>query len=185
MFQNSTWRVMNNPTSRFMAESIRRSIYPFEHYSYSAYSASGPRTSRGAFGENFTTEGLLESRIQIGERLSAGSCEFVVTQPRMPASSSGFDSIAPTWLSDLKSKRSGFYVAVVREGDVAAGDPIESIDRPEEQPDNCGHRGSLHGGFPRPGSSGRAADLPALPEGWKEHFRQRLAAQASSVPPTT
>ena len=59
-------------------------VYPSEHYSYWRSRLGDSDLPWGAFGENFTTEGLLENQVQIGARLSAGSAEFVVTQPRTP-----------------------------------------------------------------------------------------------------
>src|SRR5207249_2315365 len=59
-------------------------IYPAEHYAFWRAELPGADLSWGAFGENFTTDGLLESTINIGDTLRIGSAEFVVTQPRMP-----------------------------------------------------------------------------------------------------
>jgi MOSC domain-containing protein YiiM len=84
------------------------------------------------FGENFRPEGLLEHEIQIGDQLRIGSAKFIVTQPRMPRYKLDvrFDrsDIAKRF---LHSKRTGFYLAVVREGEVAAGDLIEFTTRPQ------------------------------------------------------
>src|SRR5262245_43940438 len=59
-------------------------VYPSEHYTYWRSTLQGVRLPWGAFGENFTTEGLLEDRVCIGDRIQIGSAQFVVTQPRMP-----------------------------------------------------------------------------------------------------
>src|SRR6266571_7761773 len=58
--------------------------YPSEHYSYWRNTLPDLDLPWGAFGENFTTEGLLEENVRIGDRLQVGSAEFIVTQPRMP-----------------------------------------------------------------------------------------------------
>ncbi len=58
--------------------------YPIEHYSYWQTELPGTGLSYGAFGENFTVEGLHEDTVHIGDRLSVGSAELIVTQPRMP-----------------------------------------------------------------------------------------------------
>src|SRR5262245_59035547 len=58
--------------------------YPSEHYTYWRGQLGDPNLSWGAFGENFTTEGLLEEQVHIGDRFRVGSAEFIVTQPRMP-----------------------------------------------------------------------------------------------------
>src|SRR6266567_5233550 len=57
--------------------------YPSEHYDYWRTELPGVDLAWGVFGENFTTKGLLEDAVHIGDRLRAGSAEFVVTQPRM------------------------------------------------------------------------------------------------------
>jgi MOSC domain-containing protein YiiM len=150
-------------------------VYPFEHYSYWRSQLPDFDLPWGAFGENFTTEGLLEAKVRIGERLGAGSAEFIVTQPRMPCFKLGIRFDRPDMVKRfLQSKRTGFYLAVLREGHVAAGDPIESIDRQENGLTiadivNLYTVDSRNQELLR-----RAAELPALPEGWKEHFRQRL-----------
>ena len=86
----------------------------------------------GAFGENFTTEGLLEPDIRIGDRIRVGSAEFLVTQPRMPCFKLGVrfgrDDMVKRF---LRSGRPGFYLAVVREGEVARGNSLEFVGRDE------------------------------------------------------
>ena len=85
----------------------------------------------GAFGENFTTEGLLESKVMIGDRLRIGSAEFEITQPRLPCYKLGIrfgrDDMIKRF---LRSRRTGFYLAVRREGEVGAGDSIVIESRP-------------------------------------------------------
>src|SRR5262245_6095007 len=58
--------------------------YPSEHYVYWRRELPGFALPWGAFGENFTTEGVFEDHLNIGDRLRVGTTEFVVTQPRMP-----------------------------------------------------------------------------------------------------
>ena len=98
-------------------------VYPSEHYSY--WREHLGDLAPGAFGENFTTEGLLEETVRIGDRLRIGSAEFVVTQPRMPCYKlqvrfGRLDMVRRF----LRSGRSGFYLAVAREGEVETGDEI-------------------------------------------------------------
>ena len=99
--------------------------YPAEHYPFWREQLGLPDLAPGAFGENFTTEGLLETRVRIGDRLRIGTAEFVVTQPRMPCFRlqirfGRLDMVRRF----LRSGRSGFYLAVTREGEVTAGDEI-------------------------------------------------------------
>jgi MOSC domain-containing protein YiiM len=104
-------------------------VYPSEHYDY--WKAQLPEVDFpfGAFGENLTTEGLLEDRVAIGDRLQCGSAEFMITQPRQPCYKLGvrFDRLDMVKRFH-RSGRSGFYLAVVREGMIEAGDPISLIE---------------------------------------------------------
>jgi MOSC domain-containing protein YiiM len=150
-------------------------VYPREHYERWARELPGQQLPWGAFGENLTTEGLLETDVRIGDRLRIGSAEFVVTQPRMPCFKLGIrfgrDDMVKRF---LRSGRSGFYLSVLREGDVAAGQPIELAGR-DDHGVTVADIASL---YARDMENGdllrRALAVPALPESWKEYFRERL-----------
>lgn len=104
--------------------------YPSEHYAFWREELPGMELSWGAFGENFTTEGLIESSVCIGDRLRVGSAELVVTQPRMPCFKLGIRFGRADMVKHfLCSERTGFYLAVVHKGEVEAGDPVEWIAR--------------------------------------------------------
>ena len=150
-------------------------VYPREHYSYWRIQLPEVELPWGGFGENFTTEGLLEDQVQIGDRLRTGSAEFIVTQPRMPCFKLGIRFDRPDIVKGfLRSKRTGFYLAVLREGEVAGGDPIEVTDRQESGVTiadlvNLYTLDSENQELLR-----RATELPSLPDGWKDFFRKRL-----------
>ena len=84
----------------------------------------------GMFGENFTTEGLAEQGLHIGDRLSVGTAIVMVRQPRLPCYklASKFQR-ADILQRFLESGRSGFYFSVEREGIVAPGDSLEFLSR--------------------------------------------------------
>jgi MOSC domain-containing protein YiiM len=104
--------------------------YPSEHYSFWKERLADVELPWGAFGENLTTEGILEYDVHVGDRLRIGSAEFVVTQPRMPCFKLGIRLGRPDMIKQfLDSRRSGFYLSIAREGDVAAGDTIAVIAR--------------------------------------------------------
>ncbi len=130
----------------------------------------------GAFGENLTTEGLLETDVSIGDRIQVGSAEFSVTQPRQPCFKLGIrfgrDDMIKRFLA---SGRSGFYVAVLREGDVAKGDRIAFTQRADDSLTVSAIMALRVGDSVQQDVLKRAALLPALPEGWKDHFRKRLS----------
>jgi MOSC domain-containing protein YiiM len=91
--------------------------YPCEHYVYWRDELRDMDLPWGAFGENFTTQGLLEEGVHIGDRLRVGSAEFIVTQPRMPCFKLGIRFGHPDMVKRfLRSGRTGFYLAVLREG---------------------------------------------------------------------
>jgi MOSC domain-containing protein YiiM len=104
--------------------------YPSEHYPYWREQLDRPDLTWGNFGENLTIEGLLEDAVHLGDRLRIGSAELVVTQPRLPCFKLGIRLSRPDVVkSFMASRRSGFYLAVASEGDIAADDAIEIVAR--------------------------------------------------------
>jgi MOSC domain-containing protein YiiM len=154
--------------------------YPIEHYA--PWQAElGRELPFGMFGENFTTDGLDEDSVHIGDRFSIGTAHVVVTQPRLPCYKLGIrfedDGMIKRFLA---SGRTGFYVAVEHEGDVGAGDAIALAGR---DPDGVRVADITRLYVRKTFSEAdvatirRALRVAALPESWKAHFQQRLAAQ--------
>jgi len=152
--------------------------YPSEHYpAWNAELPELPDFARtwGAFGENFTTEGLLETDVSVGDRYRVGSAVVRVTTPRLPcyklAAKFQRDDIIERF---VRSGRCGFYFAVVEEGEVGASDEFELLGREDptltiaevnrlyttKSPDRETLQRSLH--------------VKILPESWRERFRARL-----------
>jgi MOSC domain-containing protein YiiM len=101
-------------------------IYPFEHYPH--FRVGRPQISAGFFGENFTTEGLLETTARVGDVLRVGSAVIQVTKPRAPCFKMGLKAGSPAFVKELlESRRLGFYARVLEEGDVGEGDAILRI----------------------------------------------------------
>ena len=150
-------------------------LYPGEHYSYWRTQLPGVDLPWGAFGENFSSEGILEDQIKVGDRLRIGSAEFVVTQPRMPCFKLGIRFDRRDMVKRfLESKRTGFYLAVLREGEVESGDAIEFTEKQESgvtitEIVNLYTTDAHNQELLR-----RATELPALPQSWKDYFRKRL-----------
>ena len=146
--------------------------YPSEHYEYWRRELSTD-LAWGAFGENFTTEGVLEPDIRIGDRIRVGSAEFLVTQPRMPCFKLGVrfgrDDMMKLF---LRSGRSGFYLAVVREGEVARGEPLEFVERDEHRVTVADIASLYTRDRDNQDLLRRAVDVPALPDSWKEYLRK-------------
>jgi MOSC domain-containing protein YiiM len=104
--------------------------YPSEHYVFWRDQLLGDDLPWGMFGENFTTEGLSENELHIGDRLQIGTATVMVRQPRIPcyklAAKFQRDDILQRF---LESGRSGFYFSVEQEGTVAAGDAFKLLSR--------------------------------------------------------
>jgi MOSC domain-containing protein YiiM len=153
--------------------------YPIAHYEYWKKELPGRDLPLAIFGENFTTDGLLENSVHLGDTFSVGSVEVVVTQPRLPCYKLGIrfdsDDMVKRFLS---SGRSGFYLAVTREGEVGAGDEIKPISRdPNAVPVSEITRLYVAKRFSNEdvASLRRALLVSALPASWKDYFRDRLA----------
>jgi MOSC domain-containing protein YiiM len=103
-------------------------VYPSEHYAFWRAELPGVDLPWGAFGENLTTEGLLEEAVATGDSLRIGSAEFVVTQPRTPCYKLAIRLQRADMIKRfLNSGRSGFYLSVSTEGSLAAGDSIALV----------------------------------------------------------
>jgi MOSC domain-containing protein YiiM len=103
-------------------------VYPSEHYPYFRELLKRPDLSAGFFGENFTTEGLLEDEVRPGDVLRVGTAVVQVTDPRSPCFKLAARAGSPAFVGAfLNSRRLGFYLSVVEEGEVGAGDPIRLI----------------------------------------------------------
>jgi len=159
--------------------------YPVEHYGYWRAQLPGRALTMGNFGENFTVEGFSENSVYIGDKFSVGSAEVMVTQPRLPCFKLGIrfdmDDMVKRFLA---SGLSGFYLSVIREGEVAAGDEIQVLSRdPQKVAVSDITRLYIEKRF----SSAdvdllhRALTVEALPESWKEYFRERLENAGASV----
>jgi len=108
--------------------------YPSEHYSYWQYELKRD-LPWGMFGENLTTVGLLEDSVRLGDRFRVGSVELEVTQPRFPCYKLGIKFGSMEMIKRFQaSGRSGFYLSVSGEGDIAKGDSINIVESDIEKP---------------------------------------------------
>jgi MOSC domain-containing protein YiiM len=149
--------------------------YPSEHYEFWREEIPGADLRWGSFGENLTTQGVLEEEVRIGDRLRIGSAEFIVTQPRMPCFKLGIRFGRPDIVKRfLRSGRSGFYLAVLEEGQIAAGGLIEVLTRDEHGVTVADIVNLYQADATNQELLRKASDLPALPPDWRDHFRKRL-----------
>lgn len=150
-------------------------VYPAEHYDYWRAELPGKPLPFGMFGENLTTEGLLEASVHIGDRLRIGTAEFQVTSPRVPCykleAKFERDDMIKRFLA---ARRSGFYLAVLEEGEVKAGDVIEVIERGADSVTVSDVAWLYTDGNGDIEGLRRAAQASALPENWRANFRKRV-----------
>lgn len=149
--------------------------YPVEHYDYWRAALSDINLTWGMFGENFTTEGLLEDQVYIGERFQIGTAEIQVTEPRLPCYKLGIRFGRTEMVKRfLASGRTGFYFAVLKPGVVEAGQGFERTHRPAHgitiadlvrvlafDPDDLV-------------TMQRIVQIEDLSDGWRNHFHQKL-----------
>src|SRR5205085_567478 len=135
--------------------------------------------SWGNFGENLTTEGLLETSLNIGDRLRVGSAVLMVTQPRMPCYKLALRFARDDMIQRfLTSGRSGFYFSVVQAGEVSAGSEIEILSRDPNQVTVADIEKLYLGQTRDPDLLQRALTASALPLNWKPSLLRRTGADS-------
>ena len=146
--------------------------YPKEHYSY-GQNKLRTDLSWGMFGENFTTEGLFEEQVNVGDIFQIGTCEIMATQPRIPCYKLGikFDDMKVVE-EFLNSSRPGIYFSVIREGVVEAGDTIHLL---KKDKNNVTIKDILLL-YQKKNKDinllNRVLQVDALPESWKRYFME-------------
>lgn len=152
--------------------------YPTEHYSYWQSKLPNHSLDIGVFGENFTTEGLLEESVNVGGHFAIGSAEVVITQPRMPCYKLGIRFQMNEMIKlFLDNRWSGFFVAVTREGEVGAGDEITKLGQAQASvsiPEIVRLYVAKSYSSDDVRLVKRAIAVDALPESWKKYFREKL-----------
>ena len=153
-------------------------VYPFEHYDYWRSELPDTELTLGNFGENFTTTGLREEELNIGDRFAIGTVKLMVTQPRMPCYKLGIRFGRPDMVKRfLASRRTGFYFSVLQEGEVVVGDTLELVSRD----DNNIKVSDITQLYTRektdPELLHRAAQLEALPASWRDYFQEQSRGQ--------
>ena len=156
-------------------------VYSYDNYAYWKRELGRTDFTFGQFGENFTVEGMLDDAIHVGDVFRVGGALVEVTQPRVPCFKlairmglEGFQNIL------LSSNRIGFYLRVLEEGEVGAGDVIEPV-KTDPQGMTVGEvnnllyfdLGNLEG-------SRKALRIEALSPGWRGSFEDRLAKAETS-----
>ena len=150
-------------------------VYPHEHYEFWKTEYPDKDLEAAQFGENLATEGLLETEVFIGVRLRIGTPEFAVTEPRMPCYKLGIRFGRKDIIRRfLQSRRSGFYLTVLKTGEIEAGSEIEIISRDENKVTVTDIVRLYVQDKDDTDTMNRALNVELLPEGWKETFKERL-----------
>jgi ferredoxin-NADP reductase/MOSC domain-containing protein YiiM/ferredoxin len=154
-------------------------VYQIDSYRYWQHFLGRDDFTYGQFGENFTVEGLADDEVCIGDRYRIGSAVFEVSQPRVTCYRVGIRMSEPRMPSLLVAhRRPGFYLRVLEEGEVGAGDVIERLERGPETMTVAEVDGLLYLRGHARRDLRRALRIPALSEGWQGSFRE-LLGQAS------
>jgi MOSC domain-containing protein YiiM len=149
--------------------------YPGEHYRFWQKELPDKYLSWGMFGENFTTEGLFEDNVNIGDQFQIGTAIVIATQPRMPCYKLGVKFGRMDMIKRfLTSGLTGIYFKVLQEGEVGVGDVIELIRRDDNNVTvkdvvriYTVDKDDVH-------TMERAIKIKDLPDGWRSHFIEQL-----------
>jgi MOSC domain-containing protein YiiM len=150
--------------------------YPAEHYEFWRQELPGTDLPWGMFGENFTTDGLFENELYIGDRLQIGSAQIMVRQPRIPCYKLALKFRRSDILARfLRSGRSGFYFSVEQEGTVADGDSFEWAGREPHAISIADMNRLFSEDRYNAELLQKAIATPDLPEDWRDYFRNRIS----------
>jgi MOSC domain-containing protein YiiM len=153
--------------------------YPAEHYEFWKRELPEMDLPYGMFGENFTTAGMLESALNVGDRFRLGAAELMVTEPRLPCYKLGIKFGRTDIIRKfLQSRRTGFYFAVLKEGKVETGDEFELLSR-DANNITIADITRLYA-FEKDDleTLRRAVRLEALSESWRGYFQKQLQKQS-------
>ena len=129
----------------------------------------------GMFGENLTVDGLPDDEVCIGDRYRIGAAEFEVTQPRVTCYRVGMRLGEPAMAALLVShRRPGFYLRVVREGRIKAGDEIVKTVTGPGALSVAAADALLYLPGRDQAALRRAVEIPAMSPGWRQSFRELL-----------
>jgi ferredoxin-NADP reductase/MOSC domain-containing protein YiiM len=155
-------------------------VYQLESYRYWQEQLQRTDYEHGQFGENFTIEGLADDTVCIGDRYEIGSALFEVTQPRTTCYRVGIRMSEPRMAALLTSSgRPGFYLRVLREGEVGAGDEITKVGEAAERMTIAEINALLYSSHHPRDLLSRALRIEALSPGWRSSFHAMLESHAA------
>ncbi len=156
-------------------------VYSYDNYAYWKRELGRTDFTFGQFGENFTVDGMLDDAIHVGDVFRVGGALVEVTQPRVPCFKlairmglEGFQNLL------LSSNRIGFYLRVLEEGEVGAGDVIEPVKTDPRRMTVGEVNNLLYFDLGNLEDSRKALRIEALSPGWRGSFEDRLAKAETS-----
>jgi len=155
--------------------------YPYEHYAFWSKELERDDLEYAQFGENLTTQGLMETGACVGDVYRIGDAVVRVIQPRLPCFKFGIRMGGASIIKRfLEAGRPGIYFGVVEEGAIGAGDAIERI---EEHPARVSidalHRIAMLSPFD-PDIAQRALSIDMLPQSWRDKLQKRLTEESGA-----
>ena len=150
-------------------------VYPSEHYTSWQAELPDAKLSAGSFGENFTTEGLTEDVVCVGDTFTVGGCVVQVSQPRQPCS-----NISRRWeRPDLPRRMeengwTGFYLRVLQTGEVGAGDALRLVERAHPDWTLLRANAVIYDKNADPEEAAELASLQGLSAEWKRMLARKL-----------
>jgi len=150
-------------------------VYPSEHYDFWKRELTEMDLPWGMFGENLTTTGLFETETHVGDKFRVGAAEVMVTQPRIPCYKLGIRFGRVDIIKRfLISERTGFYVSVLKEGEVGTGDEFELLEKNASGVTVVDVTRLYSTDRENAELLQRAIATEALPESWRGYFAKRL-----------
>jgi MOSC domain-containing protein YiiM len=164
---------------------VNRAVMVYQLDSYRYWESELKRTdfSHGQFGENFTVDGLPDAEVCIGDRYRVGTALFEVSQPRVTCYRLGIRMDEPRMAALVVTHhRPGFYLRVLQEGDVGAGDEIVKVADGPERVSVAEIDALLYLPGNTPAQLERALRIPTLSKGWQNSLRAILQQKTSGSP---
>lgn len=160
---------------------IHKAVYVYPHEYYAGWERAlgrGPLPF-GQFGENFTVTGLTDEEVHVGDRFRAGGALVEVTQPRVPCAKLAMRMGEPRFLKPFMAEaRVGYYLRVLEEGEVGAGDAIARVHTDPERMSVREMFTLLYYDEEKLEGARRALRIPGLSPGWRDAFEEILAGAA-------
>lgn len=160
---------------------IHKAVYVYDKANYGFWEDELGRSDfapAGQFGENFTTEGLTDDEVAVGDVFQLGGAVVEVTQPRVPCFKLGvLMGIEGFQKRFAEACRVGFYFRVLQEGDVAAGDVFDRVDAASVRMTVRDMSHLLYFDPKNIADAKRALEIEALSPGWRQSFEERIAAR--------